>query len=193
MQAGKAHPHAHCQILMPVMISPRSAQDSLRVPCLQLSGPHKNAPLVNTGGMPWIRGLLISRPRPSAAAQAKLRAPNSSAPGKRTRAANWLGPPRSSRLAPVLGKGSFRWGHAVAGPLTLAHALVLLSSALGVPPHRPWGVPSCLVCEVRSTRIFQPPTILPTSPPSVPSMPCKEHGRLVKGIAQLVLPHAQSQ
>lgn len=154
-------PHAHTvKCLMPVMISPRSARDSLRVPCLQLNGPHLKCTFsqhtLGGGGALETRGVAYLGFEPQQPPRPKGPAPPSSAlKGKRTRAAkkknqkNRLSQP--GQVAPVVGKGSLRWerGDAVRwdGLSVCLFFLLFFSSALGIPSHhhqQPRGfVPSC--------------------------------------------------
>lgn len=73
--------------LMPVMISPRSARDSLRVPCLQLNGPHLKCTFSQHtlwGGVPLkLGGLLISASNLSSRPDQRARAPKFSARGQK--------------------------------------------------------------------------------------------------------------
>lgn len=141
-------------MLMPVTISPRSARDSLRVPCLQLSGPHKkNARLVNTGGcLETGGGGCLSRLRPqqpprTRAATLQVQRSRQKDPSRK----NWLG--QLGQVAPVVAKGSFSLGD--------GRSLWRLSASLHLvlSPPQPSGcdpvpsaggvfVPSWLDCRV---------------------------------------------
>lgn len=144
-------PHAHTvKCLMPVMISPRSARDSLRVPCLQLSGPHLKCTFSQhtlRGGVPLkLGGLLISASNLSSRPDQNGPRPQvqrSRAKGPEPQEKTWLS--QLGQVAPVaqVGKGSFRWGRgdvvrwsgpSVCLPACLpASSCSSSSSALGIP------------------------------------------------------------
>lgn len=154
-------PHAHTvKCLMPVMISPRSARDSLRVPCLQLNGPHLKCTFsqhtLGGGGALETRGVAYLGFEPQQPPRPKGPRPQvqrSRAKGPEPQK-SWLS--QLGQVAPVVGKGSFRWerGSAVRWDGLSASCLFFLlffSSALGIPSHhhQPGGfVPSWLDCGV---------------------------------------------
>lgn len=215
-------PHAHTvKCLMPVMISPRSARDSLRVPCLQLSGPHLKCTFSQhtlRGGVPLkLGGLLISASNLSSRPDQNGPRPQvqrSRAKGPEPQEKTWLTSSVKSPQWLRLEKEVFVGDEATwsAGRVRLS---VCLPACLPLPAlprlqpsgsrphhHQPGGfVPSWLDCGVSSPLClaylgnspctFQPPTIVPTSPPSLPSMAMQGTRDLERAIAQPAPPPMQ--
>lgn len=131
-------PHAHCQMLMPVMISPRSARDSLACAVPAAARPTLKCTFSQHGGC-------LSRLRTSAAAQTRGPAPPSPAlQAKGPEPQNLARPARSSRPSGWKRKFSLGGNGSLASPALLCPRAILLSaSALGIPSHQPGG------CAVR--------------------------------------------
>lgn len=151
-------PHAHCQMLMPVMISPRSARDSLACAVPAAARPTLKCTFSQHGGC-------LSRLRTSAAAQTRGPAPPSPAlQAKGPEPQNLARPARSSRPSGWKRKFSLG-GNGVAGlscpPLPSCYPALRLSPRDPVPSAwrlcRPWldcGVGSlCLPRQFNSIRL----------------------------------------